>query len=625
MEHELSEIITGVTNFALCLGNPQPSSTFYNENGNIFDKIDLEVISAEIISNQEITKSITLIKKLARLANAPLITKQTKQINAPGNRIINITDYGDCFGHHISLGLNKISKLKFKAETSTILTRYSTERNKCFIIHLAAATGVNVFHLEAEFTEACLSILSKANPGPEIKKCIMSYLSSTNGVDANILRLVFPRAIRQRVIRVVKPNYDFTSFECSAYCFSELPINLSPINMLLWNDHFTILEDDNFLATIPGFNVFYTMKKINFLTTWNSWPSLSVDSSHKPYNSQVSPWPRDNKEAPHKCICCNSKNVTNITGIWSCKDCMSISKVLDQPTITSNEDASKSTYERILGSDKITSIRESFMGSDSDSTSDSIEIGNKRCHSPQSTSKSEYNEMVNTYEDTGSSLDEQPKLKSSKFKITSKSNTKCNINSKDLYEIERISINKQIANELTNFINFFMCNEDYKLIPDSSHNQLSKVVSQDSVKLRKLSTKTFTFLDSHAKCLGSTVTSQFGGKRWEIQLLTPTTQRLAQRHNLEYQLLASEDHIRLPSSFVRGPHPFPNTIFFFFKYFLKEYVEPRTLIGNEYQFVEKISSLAWRIQQHLGDIVVQQVPITIQQISQIKISELKML
>jgi hypothetical protein len=131
-----------------------------------------------------------------------------------------------------------------------ILLRMVARCNRCFVIHIAATLGIHPLLLEAELVEGATRLLSCKDCHRSKIPILKSVLSQDGQVNADILRLVFPTCLYGTIIRIVKIDSCGPFIRAIAYRNLPESIITKEVNLLLYNGHFTILSDINFLKLI---------------------------------------------------------------------------------------------------------------------------------------------------------------------------------------------------------------------------------------------------------------------------------------------------------------------------------------------------------------------------------------
>ena len=88
------------------------------------------------------------------------------------------------------------------SDIQELLSHFDTN-NRCFVIHLAAALGLNPLHLENLMVIEAIRLLDRTDLHPTEAKVLASILEYDGSPNANVLALVYPEIIKHAIVRVV--------------------------------------------------------------------------------------------------------------------------------------------------------------------------------------------------------------------------------------------------------------------------------------------------------------------------------------------------------------------------------------------------------------------------------------
>ena len=115
---------------------------------------------------------------------------------------------------------------------------------------IGACLGIYPLILEAQLIEGATRLLSCKDCHYSKLDILKSILSQHDQVNADILKLVFPPCLDGAIIRIVKTRDRVPPTKAIAYRQNQDSIITREVNLMLFNGHFSILSDVNFLRMV---------------------------------------------------------------------------------------------------------------------------------------------------------------------------------------------------------------------------------------------------------------------------------------------------------------------------------------------------------------------------------------
>ena len=236
------------------------------------------------------------------------------------------------------LNIDNVINNNSHPDIKSILLRMVARCNRCFVIHIAATLGIHPLLLEADLVEGATRLLSCKDCHQSKIHILKSILSQDCQVNADILRLVFSTCLYGTIIRIVKIHSCGPFIRAVAYRNLPESIITKEVNLLLFNGHFTILSDINFLK-LKQFKMF--SKSANNKIGWplsdfyeihNFKPLSQPSSAPLPPPGRVNDLKADIPvltlpDSPKKCKC-GGTDFKQILNCFVCSKC-------DQHTVIS--------------------------------------------------------------------------------------------------------------------------------------------------------------------------------------------------------------------------------------------------------------------------------------------------
>ena len=88
------------------------------------------------------------------------------------------------------------------SDIQEILEHFATD-NRCFVIHVAAALGINPLQLENAIVKEAMYLLERPDLHPTKAKVLASIVEFDGSANANVLTLVYPEIMRHTIVRIV--------------------------------------------------------------------------------------------------------------------------------------------------------------------------------------------------------------------------------------------------------------------------------------------------------------------------------------------------------------------------------------------------------------------------------------